>query len=122
MGVAHAKCQKMLDVSQSTRCSTCRECVPHVEPSRGGCTRSITLAQRRACVRTIIIGGLDIVVDMRNALSEHLIVVVSTNIVRHTLHEAGLRSLEKCRKSFAHCQECALQVGLCSTSSRLDYA
>jgi hypothetical protein len=75
-----------------------------------------------ACVRTIIIGGLDIVVDMRNALSEHLIVVVSTNIVRHTLHEAGLRSLEKCRKSFAHCQECALQVGLCSTSSRLDYA
>ena len=30
--------------------------------------------------KTIIIGGLDNVVDMRNALSEHLNVVVSNNI------------------------------------------
>ena len=112
---------KMLNISQSTCSKICRACVPHVEPSRGGCAKSITLAQRRACVRAIIVGGLDNVVDMRNALSEHLNVAVSTNIVRHTLHEASLGSLEKCRKPFAHGQECALQVGICSTSSRLDY-
>ena len=74
------------------------ECVYHVEPSRGGCPRSTTLAQQRACVRTIIIGGLGNVVDVGNALSEHLNVAVSTNIVRHALHDASLGSLEKQKK------------------------
>ena len=81
---------KLLGTSQSTCSRIHRECVPHLEPSRGGCPRSITLAQQQVCVRAITIGGLDNDVDMRNALSEHLNVVVSTNIVRRALHEASL--------------------------------
>ena len=63
-----------------------------MEPSKEGRPRSITLAQRQVCVRAIAIGGLDNVVDVRNALSEHLKVVVSTNTTRHALHEEGLKS------------------------------
>ena len=73
-------------------------CIPHMEPSRGGRPRSITPTQRRACVRAITIGGLDNAIDARNALSEHLNVVVSTNTVRHALHEACLGSVEKQKK------------------------
>ena len=36
---------------------------------------------------------------MRNALSEHLNVIVSTDTVRRALHEASLGSLEKQKKS-----------------------
>ena len=87
---------KFLGIFESTCSRIHRECVPHVEPSRGG----------RACVRAITVGGLDNVVNVRNALNEHLNVVVSTNTMRCALHEA---------------RECALQVGICSISSRLDY-
>ena len=62
---------KFLGISQSTRFRIHRECVPHMEPSRGGCPRSITFAQCQACVRAITFGGLYNVLDMRNALSEH---------------------------------------------------
>jgi len=40
----------------------------------------------------ITIDGLNNVVDVRNALSEHLQVVMSTNTVRRALHEACLGS------------------------------
>ena len=86
-------------ISQSTCYRIRKEYVPHVEPSRGGRPKSITPAQRQACVRAIIIGGLDNVVDTRNALSEHLNVVVSTNTTRQALHEASLGSLGKQKKS-----------------------
>ena len=46
-------------------------------------------------------------------MSEHLNVVVSINIVRHELLEIVIGSLEKWKK--------LLLVGICSTSSRLDY-
>ena len=74
---------KLLGISQFTCSRICRECVPHVEPSREGCPRSIALAQRQVCKRAIVVGGLDNVVNMRYALSEHLSVVVSTNTMRH---------------------------------------
>ena len=57
--------------------------------------KKITPAQRRRCVKTITIGGLDTIVDMGNVLSEHLNVVVSTNTMRSALHEACLESLKK---------------------------
>ena len=79
-------------MSQSTCSRIHRSCVPQVEPSRGGHPRSITPAQQQACVRAITFGGLNNDVDMRNALSEHLNVVVSTNIVRCALHEECLGS------------------------------
>ena len=47
------------------------------------------------CVRAIIVGGVDNVVNERNFLIEHLNVVVSTSTVRCALHEVGLGSLEK---------------------------
>ena len=50
------------------------------------------------CVRSIIVGGLDNVVDLRTALSEHLNVIMSTNTLRRALHEACLGSLEKKNK------------------------
>ena len=50
-------------------------------------------------MKAITIRGLDNDVDARNALSEHLNTVVSTNIVRRALHEVGLGSLVKQRKS-----------------------
>lgn len=68
------------DVSQlvgTSQCTCCRECVPYVEPSRGGRPRSSTHAQRRVCVRAITCGGLDNVVDVRYPLNEHLNVVVA---------------------------------------------
>jgi hypothetical protein len=46
--------------------------------------------------------------------------VVSTNTARCALHEACIGSLEKRKKAVAYGQECALQFGICSTSSRLD--
>jgi hypothetical protein len=73
------------------------------------------------CVRAITVGGVDNVVNERNVLSEHLNVVVSTSTVRCALHEVGLGSLEKHKKAVARGQEYVLQVGLCSTSSSLDY-
>ena len=88
-----------------------------MEPSRGGHPRSITPAQQRACVKTIIVGGLDYDVDMRNALTKHLNVAVSINTMKHALHGVGLGSLEKlkhilltaknvhCRLEFAHPQD-----------------
>ena len=59
---------KLLGIPQSSCSKIRRECVPHVEPSKGGHLRSITPTQRRACVRAITVGGLDNVVDARNAL------------------------------------------------------
>ena len=61
---------KLLGISQSTCSRICKVRVSHVEPSRGGHPRSITLAQRRACVKAITIGGLDTNVDMRNVLTK----------------------------------------------------
>ena len=78
----------------------CRECAPHVESSSEGHPRSITHAQRQACVKAIIVVGLENVVDMRNILSEHLNVVVSTNIVSYALQEVGLGSLQKQKESW----------------------
>ena len=66
-----------------------------MEPPRGGCPRSITHAQHQTYVKTITFGGLDNVIDMRNALGENLNVVASTNILRCALHEVGFGSLEK---------------------------
>ena len=86
---------KLLGVWQSKCYMIWRERVPCVELSRKGHPRSITHAQWRACVRTITIGGLNNVVDVRNALSEHLNVVASTNTMRCALHEVGLGSLQK---------------------------
>ena len=62
-----------------------------MELARGGCPRNIALDEGRGCVRTIILGGLDNVVEVRNALIEHL--VVSANTIRIALHEVGLGSL-----------------------------
>ena len=90
---------KLLGTSQSTCSTICRECVPHVEPSGGGCPKSITVAQRWAYVRAITVGGLDNVVDMRNALSEHLNVIVSINTVRRVLYEVCLGQSEKQNKA-----------------------
>jgi hypothetical protein len=91
--------------------------------SKGGHLRNNTLAQQRICVKAIVVGGLDNVVDARTALSEHLNVVVSTNAVRCARHEASFGSSKKLKKFVvAHDQECVLQIGICSTSSRLDYS
>ena len=79
------------------------------------------LTQQRTCVRAITVGGLHNIVKVRNILSEHLNVVVRTNMARCALHEVGLGSLEKIEKDVAHGQECALQLGICSISSLLDY-
>jgi hypothetical protein len=61
---------KLLDICQSKCYRICKERVPRVEPSRKGHPRSITHAQWRACVRAITIGGLNNVVDVRNASIE----------------------------------------------------
>jgi hypothetical protein len=37
---------KLLGISQSTCSRICRDCVPHVEPSRGGCPSNITPIHR----------------------------------------------------------------------------
>ena len=89
---------KLLGISQSTRSRIYRECVPYAEPAKGGRSRSITLVQWQACVRTISIGGLDDVVDVRNALGEQLKVVASTNTLKRVFHEVRLGSLEKQKK------------------------
>ena len=86
---------KLLGFSQSTCTRICRECVLRAGPSEGGRLESITFAKKLACARAITIGGLDNVVDARNALSEHLNVVLSTNTMRCAIHEASLGSLEK---------------------------
>ena len=65
-------------------------CVPHVEHSIRRRPRNITHAQQRARVKAIIISGLNNVVDVRNALQEHLNMVVSTNTKRHALDEQVL--------------------------------
>jgi transposase len=105
---------KLLGIFQSTCSRICREYVSCVESSRWGRTRNITPAQQRVRLRAIIDGGLDNVVDVRNALSEHLNVVVSTNTMRRALHEVGLGALEKhsscaknvrCRFEFSKCRE-----------------
>ena len=99
---------KFLGIYESTCSRICNECLPHVEPSGRGHPRSTTPIQRRVCVRAITVGELNNnVVDVKNALTEDLNMVESTNTMRHALHEAS--------------QVCALQVRICSTSSRLDY-
>ena len=71
-GRSTCEVSKLVSISQFTCSRICRECAPHVEePSRGGCSRSITLTKQRACVRAITIDGLDSDVDVRTALSEH---------------------------------------------------
>ena len=112
MGVAHMKCQNCWVSLKSHALGFVKSVFPHVEPSRGGRPRSITLAQIQVCVKSIKIGELDDDVDVTNALSEHLNVVVSTNTMRHALHEASFGSLGKHKK--------ALWVEICSVSSRLD--
>ena len=97
-GCSTREVSRLLGICQSTCSRIQREYAPHVERLRGGRPKSITPAQRRACVRAITQGGLNTAVDVRNALSEQLNVVVSTNTVRRTLHEAGLGSLEKQKK------------------------
>ena len=79
MSIAHVKCQSCLGTSQSTCCRIRRVCVPHVDPSKEGRPRSITPTQWQACLRAITVDGLHNIIDARNALSEHLNVVVSTN-------------------------------------------
>ena len=97
MGIAHVKCPNCL-ASLNLHVLEFREYAPHVERLRGGRLRSLTHVQRRACIRAITVDGLNTAVDVKNALSEQLNMVVSTNTVRRTLHEAGLGSLEKQKK------------------------
>ena len=66
--------------------------------STGGRLRNINPTQQWMCVKTIVVGGLDNVVDARIALSEHLNVVVSTNTVKCALHEASFGSSKKLKK------------------------
>jgi hypothetical protein len=89
---------KLLGISQSTCSRIRRECVPHVKLSKGGHPKSTTLTPRWAHVRAIIVGGLDNVVYMRIALSEHMNVAMGTNIVGCALHDASLGSLKKHNK------------------------
>ena len=51
------------------------------------------------CIRAITLDGLNTAIDVRNALNKQLNVVVSTNTLKHTFHEASLRSLRKQKKS-----------------------
>ena len=48
-------------------------------------------------------------------------VVVSTNKLSYALHEACLGAIKESKEAVDGSQECALQVGICSMSSRLDY-
>lgn len=73
-----------------------------MEHLKRGCLRSLTHVQRRACIITITLDGLNTVVEVKNALNEQLCVVVSTNTVRRTLHERGLGSLKN-KKNPSHC-------------------
>ena len=41
--------------------------------------------------------------------------------MRCALHKASLVSIKETKEVVAHDQECALQVGICSMPSRLDY-
>ena len=70
-----------------------------MEPSSGGHPRNTTPAQQRECVGAMSIGGLDNIVDVRHALSEHFNVLMTTNTMRHALHKACLGSLEKQKRS-----------------------
>ena len=82
-----------------------------------GAQEASPMLKDKTCVRAITIRGLDNVVDVRNAMSEHLNVVVSTNTIRRALHEIGLESLEKqkkptltakkicCKLEFAQCHQ-----------------
>lgn len=40
-------------------------------------------------IRTIIVDGVDNPIDMKNVLSEHLNVVLGTNILKYKLHESS---------------------------------
>ena len=94
-GCSTREVSKLLGMSQCTCFRICKECVPHVGPSRRGHPRTITLAQRRVCMRAIKIGGLNNVVGVRDVSSEHLNVVASTKTMRCVLHEVDIRSLQK---------------------------
>ena len=116
-GLSTCEVSKLLGISQSTCSRIRRECVPHVAPARGGHPKNISPTQRRASVRATTIGGLDNVYDMRNALREHLNMVVNTKTVRRALHEACIGLLKKqikfllttknvrCRLEFVQCHQ-----------------
>ena len=99
---------KLLGISQSTCSRIWREYAPHVERLKGSRLRSFTIVQRRACIRAITLERLNIVVHVKNTLSEQLNVVVSTNTLRPTLHEACLRSLENQRNPYSLPRTCIL--------------
>lgn len=43
----------------------------YVDPSRGGHPKGVIVAQQATCVKAIIVGGLDTIVDVGNALNLH---------------------------------------------------
>ena len=90
--VAACEVSKLLGISLSTCSRIRKECVPHVEPSRGWHPRSITPTQWQGYVRAITVGGIDSVVNVRKSLSEH-------QHMRRALHEASLGPLEKHKNS-----------------------
>ena len=77
MDIAHVKSQNCWVSLNLAYYGIRRGCVRHVDPSRGWHPRSITPTQQRPCKRAITICGLDNAIDVRNALSEHVNVVVS---------------------------------------------
>ena len=97
-GRSTCEVSKFLGISQSTCSRIQREYASHVERLRGGHPKSFTLVQRRACIKAITLNGVNIVVDVKNALNEQLNMVVSTNTTRCTFCEAGLESLGKQKK------------------------
>ena len=108
---------KLLGISQSTCSRIPRECVPRVELQKEGAQDASPLRNGQTCVRAIIAGGLYNIVDKRNALSEHLNVVVRSNTMRHALHEVGLGTLEKHKKPLLTTKNC---IAIYSKSSLLD--
>ena len=119
-GRSTCEVSKSLGISQSTCFRILQGCALHVKCLREGHPRSFISVQRQACIRTITLDGLDIVVDVKNALTKQLNMVVCTNTVWRTLHEAGLESLEKQKKSPLTAKKMHFRLEFAKKTQRFD--
>jgi transposase len=69
--------------------------LPNLTLPKSGRPTKLSAQDKRFCVRSITSGGLKSSKEVANKLNEQFNIKVSASTIRNTLHEAGLKSIEK---------------------------
>jgi transposase len=85
-------------VGKSTVQELCKRHFEDMEVSCGGCPSKLSSQDKRFCIRAVTSGKLETATEAPKDLREQLNIKLSDRTVCRTLHEAGMKAMEKEKK------------------------